>query len=97
MAYPAAIHDALEAELQSLREKGIFKEERLIHSPQSAEIDVEFPRGAAPKRVINLCSNNYLGLSSHPEVVASAHAATACRACASSAGRRTSTAGSRRS
>ena len=73
MAYPAAIHDALDAELQSLREKGIFKEERLIHSPQSAGIDVEFPRGAAPKRVINLCSNNYLGLSSHPEVVAAAH------------------------
>jgi glycine C-acetyltransferase len=73
MAYPAAIHDALESELQSLRDKGIFKEERLIHSPQSAGIDVEFPRGAAPKRVINLCSNNYLGLSSHPEVVAAAH------------------------
>jgi glycine C-acetyltransferase len=73
MAYPAAIRDALESELQSLRDKGIFKEERLIHSPQSAGIDVEFPRGAAPKRVINLCSNNYLGLSSHPEVVAAAH------------------------
>jgi glycine C-acetyltransferase len=73
MAFPAAIHDALESELQSLRDKGIFKEERLIHSPQSAGIDVEFPRGAAPKRVINLCSNNYLGLSSHPEVVAAAH------------------------
>jgi glycine C-acetyltransferase len=73
MAYPAVIHDALESELQSLKEKGIFKEERLIHSPQSAGIDVEFPRGAVPKRVINLCSNNYLGLSSHPEVVAAAH------------------------
>jgi glycine C-acetyltransferase len=73
MAYPAAIHDALESELQSLRDKGIFKEERLIYSPQSAGIEVEFPRGAALKRVINLCSNNYLGLSSHPEVVAAAH------------------------
>jgi glycine C-acetyltransferase len=73
MAYPAAIHDALETELQTLRDKGLFKEERLIHSPQSAGIDVEFPRGAKPKRVINLCSNNYLGLSSHPDVVAAAH------------------------
>src|SRR5512136_1055321 len=73
MAYPALIHEAFQAELQALRDKGLFKEERLIHSPQSAGIDVEFPRGAAPKRVINLCSNNYLGLSSHPEVVAAAH------------------------
>jgi glycine C-acetyltransferase len=73
MAYPAAIHEALQAELQSLREKGIFKEERLIHSPQAAGIEVEFPRGASLKKVINLCSNNYLGLSSHPEVIAAAH------------------------
>jgi len=73
MAYPVVIHDALAAELQTIRDKGLFKEERLIHSPQSAGIDVEFPRGARPKHVINLCSNNYLGLSSHPEVVAAAH------------------------
>jgi glycine C-acetyltransferase len=73
MAYPAAIHEALQGELQALREKGIFKEERLIHSPQAAWIEVEFPRGAHPKRVLNLCANNYLGLSSHPEVVAAAH------------------------
>jgi glycine C-acetyltransferase len=73
MAYPSVIHEALRSELQSLREKGIFKEERLIHSPQAAGIEVEFPRGASLKRVINLCSNNYLGLSSHPEVVQAAH------------------------
>jgi len=73
MAYPSAIHEALTAELQSLREKGIFKEERLIHSPQAAGIEVEFPRGADLKKVINLCSNNYLGLSSHPDVVKAAH------------------------
>jgi len=73
MAYPAVIHDALRSELEALREKGLFKEERLIHSPQAAGIEVEFPRGARPKKVINLCSNNYLGLSSHPEVVAAAH------------------------
>ena len=53
-----------------------------------------------PGSVINLCANNYLGLSSHPEVVAAAHdgprraAATACRRCASSAAPRTSTASS---
>jgi len=73
MAYPAVIHEALQAELRALQEKGLFKEERLIRSPQAAGIEVEFPRGAPPKKVINLCSNNYLGLSSHPEVVAAAH------------------------
>ena len=73
MAYPAPIQEAYRAELDSLREKGIFKDERFIHSPQAAGIHVEFPTGAAVKPVVNLCSNNYLGLSSHPEVVAAAH------------------------
>jgi len=73
--YPSAVQEAYRAELASIREKGIFKEERFIHSPQAADIRVEFPRGADLKEVINLCSNNYLGLSSHPEVVAAAHRA----------------------
>lgn len=73
MAYPAAVREAYRAELDGLREKGIFKEERFIHSPQAAGITVEYPAGAELRQVINLCSNNYLGLSSHPEVVAAAH------------------------
>jgi glycine C-acetyltransferase len=73
MAYPSAVKAAYQSDLESIRGQGLFKEERTIHSPQSAGIEVEFPRGAAPKKVINLCSNNYLGLSSHPEVVAAAH------------------------
>ena len=73
MAYPSAVQEAYQAELQSIRDKGIFKEERFIHSPQAADIAVEFPSGARVKAVINLCSNNYLGLSSHPEVIAAAH------------------------
>ncbi len=73
MTYPAAVRDAYRAELGTIREKGIFKEERYLHSPQSADIRVEFPAGAALQRVVNLCANNYLGLSSHPDVVAAAH------------------------
>src|SRR5450756_2421550 len=73
MAYPSIVHEAYQAELNAIREKGIFKQERFIHSPQAAGISVEFPAGQAPRRVVNLCSNNYLGMSSHPEVVAAAH------------------------
>jgi glycine C-acetyltransferase len=66
-------------ELDALRNAGLFKDERFIHAPQGADIEVEFPAGAAPRRVINLCANNYLGLSSHPEVVAAAHAGLEAR------------------
>jgi glycine C-acetyltransferase len=75
MAYSAAVREAYQAELTGIKEKGLFKEERAIHSPQGAHINVEFPRGSALKEVINLCANNYLGLSSHPDVVAAAHKA----------------------
>ncbi|MFH1264002.1 MAG: glycine C-acetyltransferase [Pseudomonadota bacterium] len=74
MAYPAAVKEAWKNELTRLKNEGLFKEPRYIHSPQAATIRVEFPAGAAPKSVINLCSNNYLGLSSHPEVLKAAHA-----------------------
>jgi glycine C-acetyltransferase len=72
--YSDAIRQAYQATLGQIKADGIFKEERYIHAPQAAEIEVEFPTGAALKRVINLCANNYLGLSSHPDVVAAAHA-----------------------
>ena len=73
MSYPSSVQESYRAELQAIREKGIFKEERLLHSPQAAGIRVEFPAGADLAQVVNLCSNNYLGLSSHPAVVAAAH------------------------
>ncbi|MEP0827593.1 MAG: glycine C-acetyltransferase [bacterium] len=72
MAFPDAIRDLYRAELGNIRESGIFKEERIICAPQNSEIEVEFPAGAERKRVINMCANNYLGLSSHPEVVEAA-------------------------
>jgi glycine C-acetyltransferase len=74
MAYSQKAREHYQQELTGLRGAGLFKEERYIHSPQGADIEVEFPAGAAAKPVINLCANNYLGLSSHPDVVAAARA-----------------------
>jgi glycine C-acetyltransferase len=59
--------------LTGIKDAGIFKQERFIHSAQAADIEVEFPTGAQVKKVINICANNYLGMSSHPEVVKAAH------------------------
>ena len=65
----------LQKELASIREAGLFKEERYILTPQAADVRVEYPPGAKPKEVINFCANNYLGLSSHPKVIEAAHEA----------------------
>jgi glycine C-acetyltransferase len=73
VAYPRATQQAYADELAAIRDKGLYKEERTIHSPQSSTIRVEYPAGSQARPVINLCSNNYLGLSSHPEVIAAAH------------------------
>jgi len=60
----------LRDELKSVDEQGLFKRERIIASPQDAVITL-----ADGSEVLNFCANNYLGLSSHPEVVAAAHQA----------------------
>jgi glycine C-acetyltransferase len=60
----------LEQELKSIEEAGLFKRERIITSPQSAEITI-----AGGQKVLNFCANNYLGLSSHPKVIEAAKAA----------------------
>lgn len=59
--------DFLATELTSIREAGLYKDERVIDTPQGAKINV--PAGD----VLNFCANNYLGLSSHPELVKTAH------------------------
>lgn len=59
----AAIH----AELEEIKSAGLYKEERIITTPQSAAIST-----SAGKEVLNFCANNYLGLSSHPDVIAAA-------------------------
>lgn len=56
-------------EVEEIRKAGLFKTERIISSPQDAEIEV------GGKKVLNFCANNYLGLSSHPKVIEAAHQA----------------------
>jgi len=60
------IKEYLQSELQTIEDNGIFKKERIITSPQGAEITVN------GETVLNFCANNYLGLSSHPEVIQAA-------------------------
>ncbi len=73
MAYADTVRHRYQTDLEGIKAAGLFKEERYIHSPQSSEIEVEFPIGSVTRRCINICANNYLGLSSHPEVIAAAH------------------------
>ena len=73
MAFVDTIREEYQKELETMKSAGMFKVERFIHSAQAADIEVEFPTGSAPKKVINMCANNYLGLSSHPDVVKAAH------------------------
>src|SRR3989338_5989978 len=60
---------ALAATLDEIRAAGLYKEERAIRSPQGAAIQVN------GREVLNFCANNYLGLSSHPELIQAAHKA----------------------
>lgn len=75
MAYSQKTKDLYLDILKSIQDNGLYKNERLICDPQGAEIEVEFPVGSPHKKLINMCSNNYLGLSSHPDVIKAAHEA----------------------
>ena len=61
------IKQHLQAELEAIKEAGLYKRERIITSKQGAEIAI-----SSGEKVINFCANNYLGLSSHPEVIQAA-------------------------
>jgi glycine C-acetyltransferase len=61
------LKDSLRKELESIKQTGLFKDERIIVTPQSADIKVK-----DTGEVINFCANNYLGLSSKPELIAAA-------------------------
>jgi glycine C-acetyltransferase len=60
----ATIQEQLQNELEAIKAAGLYKKERVITTPQSANIATD------GKNVLNFCANNYLGLSSHPEVIA---------------------------
>jgi glycine C-acetyltransferase len=66
----AGFYAHLRSELQGIRDAGLYKDERVITTPQGAVI-----RTTDGREVINLCANNYLGLSSHPAVIEAAHEA----------------------
>ena len=63
------IQNQIENTINEIREAGLYKSERVIESPQDARIEV------ADREVLNLCANNYLGLSDHPAIVEAAHKA----------------------
>jgi glycine C-acetyltransferase len=65
-----ALREDLATRLDEVRTEGLYKTELVITTPQAAHVEVE-GRG----EMLNLCANNYLGLASHPEIVAAAHEA----------------------
>ena len=66
----ANIRDHLASKLAEIRQAGLYKNERLIDSPQQARVKVR-----SGETVLNLCANNYLGLADHPAVVRAAQEA----------------------
>jgi glycine C-acetyltransferase len=74
MALTAALAERLTGELERLRSESLFKEERVITSPQGAHVQVQPAKGPG-REVLNFCANNYLGLANHPRIIAAARKA----------------------
>ena len=60
-------YESYRAELAAIREAGTYKDERIITTPQKSRIDTTAAHG-----VVNMCANNYLGLSNHPRLIEAA-------------------------
>ena len=69
-----AFYATLRAQLQDLRTQHLYKEERQLRSPQGSTVQIERP-GDRKQPIINMCANNYLGLSAHPQLVQAAQEA----------------------
>ncbi|MFA6101735.1 MAG: glycine C-acetyltransferase [Victivallaceae bacterium] len=69
-----AMQEHLQKTLREIRDSGLYKNERIITSPQNANITV-----SGGRKVLNMCANNYLGLSAHPEIVKAAQDGLASR------------------
>ena len=61
------VRDELRVTLDEIKAAGLYKRERLLDSPQAAHV------ASSGRELLNFCSNNYLGLADHPDVVAAAH------------------------
>ena len=72
----------LQQEIEEIKASGLYKAERILVTPQGAEIKTD-----KNEEVLNFCANNYLGLSSHPDVIKSAHKAIDSHGFGSNAGR----------
>jgi glycine C-acetyltransferase len=71
--YSDRIQDFFQSELAGIREKGLYKRERVICSAQGSQVDTD--EGEA----INLCANNYLGMANHPDILDAARSALEVR------------------
>jgi len=65
----------LKQEIDKIKEAGLYKDERVIHTDQQANIKVTYPEGSKSQEVLNFCANNYLGLANHPKLIEAAHSA----------------------
>ena len=63
----ATATDSFQSTLDEIRQSGLYKEERVLISPQNAAITVQ-----GGQEVLNFCANNYLGLANHPDIIAAA-------------------------